>query len=70
VVFTLKDTGGGGESSDDDGNTAGENCSNNDTALMTFVNNTRHAVLNDTCDVSTRMLIGENLVAAPSKVKI
>lgn len=36
---------------------------------MPFVNNTQQIVLNDTCDVSTRMLTGDNLVAAPNKVK-
>lgn len=67
-VFLCKDTGAGGESSDDDRNTVGENRSSNDTVLMPFVNNTQQIVLNDTCDVSTRMLTGDNLVAAPNKV--
>lgn len=45
-----------------------ENYSSNDTALMRFVNDTQQMVLNNTGDVSTRMLIGDNLVAAPNKV--
>ena len=36
--------------------------------MMPFVNNTQQIVLNDTCDISARMLTGDNLVAAPNKV--
>ena len=36
--------------------------------MMPFVNNTQQIVLNDTCDISARMLMGDNLVAAPNKV--
>ena len=70
MIFLLQDAGASGDSNDDDDDNAieGTYCST-DTTAMPFVNNTQQLVLNDTCDVSTRMLIGDNLVAAPNKVK-
>lgn len=62
----ITETGEGGNSDDDDDRNTVENYSGNDTALMPFVNNTQQIMLNDTCDVSTRML---NLVAAPNKIE-
>lgn len=69
LIFISQDTGAGGESNDDEDRNTVENYSSNNDTMIPFVNNTQQLILNDTCDVSTRMLIGENLVAAPNKVK-
>ena len=71
MIFLSQDTGASGDiSDDDDGNTIEGNYGSTDTTAIPFVNNTQQLVLNDTCDISSRMLIGHNLVAAPNKVKL